>query len=53
MYRVKIRDYWFADNETGLPLEFHSWAYAYDVMLTSLNAGIPAKVVKLKEVKDE
>ena len=49
MYRVKIRDFWFADNDTGLPVDFHSWAAANQVVVTSLNAGIPAKVVKQNE----
>ena len=52
MYRVKIRDFWFADNDTGLPVDFHSWAAAYAVVLASLNLSIPAKVVKQKEVSD-
>ena len=49
IYRVKIRDYWYAENATGLPINFISWAAANDVMLVSLNQNIPAEVVKFNE----
>ena len=52
MYRVKIRDYWFADDN-GISIDFLSWEAANDVAMVSLHQGIPAKVVKLKEVSDE
>ena len=52
MYRVKIRDYWFADDN-GIPVDFLSWAAANDIVIVSLINNIPAKVVKQKEVRDE
>ena len=51
MYRVKIRDYWFADDN-GIPVDFYKWEDANDVAMVSLHQNIPAKVVKLKEVSD-
>ena len=52
MYRVKIRDYWFADDN-GIPVDFYKWEDANDVAMVSLHQNIPAKVVKQKEVSDE
>ena len=54
MYQVKIRNNFFKDND-GTTIVFLSWAQAYAVVLTSLNAGIPASVVSYgakREAKD-